>query len=84
MVDAGFNVALLIIGIGIVAAVFMALNRSGLIAASNGTLDVLGAALGVVRQRVPSSMGVYVGATLLLITGLGIWWWAERDTRGLH
>jgi len=84
MVDAGFNVALLIIGIGIVAAGVMALNRSGLIAASNGTLDVLGAALGVVRQRVPSSMGVYVGATLLLITGLGIWWWAERDTRGLH
>jgi len=79
-VDAGFNVALLIIGIGVVAAVWIALNRSGLIAVSNGTLDVLGAAVGAVRQRVPSSMGVYVGATLLLITGLGIWWWAERDT----
>src|SRR5947207_2111570 len=83
-VDAGFNVALLVMGIGVVAAVWIALNRSGLIAVSNGTLDVLGAAVGAVRQRLPSSAGVYVGATLLLITGLGIWWWAERDTRGLQ
>jgi anti-sigma factor RsiW len=83
-VDAGFNVALLIIGIGVVAAVWMALNRSGLIAVSNGTLDVLGAAVGVVRQRVPSSVGVYFAAMLLLVTGLGIWWWAERDTQRLH
>jgi len=84
MVDAGFNVALLAIAIGIVVAVWVALNRSGLIAVSNGTLDVLGAAVGAARQRLPSSAGVYIGATLLLITGLGIWWWAERDTRGLH
>jgi predicted anti-sigma-YlaC factor YlaD len=83
-VDAGFNVALLIIGIGVVAAVWMALNRSGLIAVSSGTLDVLGAAVGVVRQRVPSSVGVYFAATLLLVTALGIWWWAERDTQKLN
>jgi hypothetical protein len=22
---------------------------------------------------------VYAGATALLVTALGIWWWAERD-----
>jgi len=83
-VDAGFNVALLIMGIGVVAAVWIALNRSGLIAVSNGTFDVFGAGVGLLKQRMGSSFGIYVGATLLLITGLGIWWWAERDNRGLN
>jgi anti-sigma factor RsiW len=79
-VDAGFNVALLIMGIGVVGAVWIALNRSGLIAVSSGTFDVFGAGVGLLRQRVAGSLIIYGAATLLLITGLGIWWWAERDT----
>src|SRR5207247_8781112 len=76
--DAGFNVALLIMGIGVVAAGWLALHRSGLIVVSNGTFDALGAGFGLLRQRVASSVPLYVGATLLLASGLGIWWWAER------
>jgi len=77
--DAGFNVALMIMGIGVVAAVWVALHRSGLIAVSNGTFDALSAGFGLLRQRVASSVPLYVGATLLIVTALGIWWWAERD-----
>jgi len=79
-VDAGFNVALTIVGIGVVAAVWLALYRSGLMAVSSGTLDAIGAGFGLLRQRIASSVPIYVGATLLLVTALGIWWWAERDT----
>src|SRR5437763_5837509 len=79
-VDAGFNVALTIMGIGVAGAIWLALHRSGLIAVSNGTFDALGAGFGLLRQRVATSVPVYAGATLLLVTALGIWWWAERDT----
>jgi hypothetical protein len=30
-------------------------------------------------QRVSPSLPVYALATALLVTALGIWWWAERD-----
>ena len=77
--DAGFNLALAIMGLAIVAVVWLALQRSGLIAVSNGTFDALGAGFSVLRARVASSVSVYIGASLLVATALGLWWWAERD-----
>jgi predicted anti-sigma-YlaC factor YlaD len=77
--DAGFNVALMIVGVSVVAVVWLALNRSGLVVVSSGAFDALGAGFALLRQHVGPSVPIYAGATLLLATALGIWWWAERD-----
>jgi len=77
-VDAGFNISLMIIGFGVAAAIWLALHRSGLISVSNGAFDTMGAGFGVLRQHVGTSIPVYAGACALLISALGVWWWAER------
>jgi predicted anti-sigma-YlaC factor YlaD len=78
--DAGFNLTLVVLGFAMIGAMWMALHRSGLIAVSNGTFDALGAGLGVVRQHVVSTVSIYVAATVLVATALGLWFWAERGT----
>jgi anti-sigma factor RsiW len=80
-VDAGFNLTLAILGFAVIGVIWIALNRSGLIAVSNGTFNALGAGLGLVRQHVAPSVSLYAGALLLLVTGLGIWLWAERGAQ---
>jgi anti-sigma factor RsiW len=77
-VDAGFNVALAIIGFGVVVAAWTLLQHSGLVPSTS--FDALGFGFGLVRQRVPPSFPVYAGATVLFAMALGLWWWAERDT----
>jgi collagenase-like PrtC family protease len=57
----------------------MLLNRSGLVAVSNDAVDLFGTGLVAFARRVSPSLPLYAGATALLATALGIWWWAERD-----
>src|SRR5262249_50442489 len=59
--DAGFNLALMIMGVGIVAVVWLALYRTGLIGVNTGALDALGAGFGLLRQRVGPSVPIYAG-----------------------
>jgi hypothetical protein len=40
---------------------------------------MLTASMRALVERVTPSLPVYVLATALLATALGIWWWAERD-----
>ena len=58
--DAGFNLALMIVGVAVAGAVWMALHRSGLIGAGGGTFDALGTGFGVLRQRVSNSVPLYM------------------------
>ncbi len=42
-------------------------------------VNLFGTGLVTFAQRVGPSIPLYAGATALLATALGIWWWAERD-----
>ena len=77
--DVGFNVAIGVVVLAVVGGVWMLLNRSGLVAVSNDAVDLFGTSLLAFARRVGPSLPLYAGATALLATALGIWWWAERD-----
>ncbi|HEY7292935.1 MAG TPA: hypothetical protein VH583_24065 [Vicinamibacterales bacterium] len=79
LLDVGFNVAIGVVILAIVAAVWMVLHRSGMAAVSNDAADMFGRGLVTFVQRIAPSVPVYGAATALLATALGIWWWAERD-----
>jgi predicted anti-sigma-YlaC factor YlaD len=76
--DAGFNVAIVVVVLSLVAGVWLILNRSGMAAVSNDAMDVVVRGLVTSAQRIGPSLPLYAGATALLVTALGIWWWAER------
>jgi hypothetical protein len=79
VLDLGFNVAIAVVVLAIVAGAWMLLDRSGMAAVSSDAVDMFGRGLVSFAQRVAPSVPVYAGATALLATALGIWWWAERD-----
>ena len=80
LLDMGFNVGIAIVVLAMIVGVWMVLDRSGLVAVSNDAVGVFGRGLLTLAQRIAPSLPLYAGATALLATALGIWWWAERDT----
>jgi anti-sigma factor RsiW len=76
--DAGFNLAIAVIVVGVVAAAWMFLRFSGLTAVSGDVVSLLGAAGTEVVRRVTPSLPLYAGAGALVAAALGFWWWAER------
>ncbi len=77
--DMGFNIAMAVVVLAVIAGAWMALNRTGLTAVSNEAIDLVSRGLVLVAQRIGPSLPLYLGATAILATALGIWWWAERD-----
>jgi predicted anti-sigma-YlaC factor YlaD len=77
--DLGFNIAIVLIVGAVVGGIWMLLHRTGLTAVGNDAVDLLGTGLVTFIHRVGPSLPLYAGATALLATALGIWWWAERD-----
>ena len=77
--DVGFNVAIGAVVLAVIAGVWMLLIRTGLVAVSNDAVDLFSSSLVAFARRVSPSLPLYAGATALLATALGIWWWAERD-----
>jgi hypothetical protein len=78
--DVGFNVAIAAVVVAVVAGIWLVLHRTGLAAVSNDAVDIFGSVLVTFARRVTPSLPLYAGATAVLATALGIWWWAERDT----
>jgi len=77
--DMGFNFAIGMVILAVVAGVWMLMHRSGLTAISNDAVDLFSTAFVTLARRIAPSVPLYAGATALLVTALGIWWWAERD-----
>jgi len=77
--DAGFNVATVTVIGGVVLAVWMIIDRSGLSAISRDLLDLFGTEIVTVARQMAPTVSLYASATILLATALAIWWWAERD-----
>ncbi|MEO8256166.1 MAG: hypothetical protein ABI868_02360 [Acidobacteriota bacterium] len=78
--DVGFNVAIALIVLGISGAGWLIFDRSGLIAVTGDLIDLIESGGMALAQRIAPSVPVYAAAAALVVTALGIWWWAERET----
>jgi anti-sigma factor RsiW len=79
LIDWGFNAALALVAVAIATGIWIVGSRSGFTFVGNDALQLFGAGMRTFVQRVSPSLPVYALATVLLVTALGIWWWAERD-----
>ena len=77
--DVGFNVALGLVALVVGAGIWMFVHRSGLVSVSNDAVNVVSANVVSLAHRIAPSVPLYAGATALVVTALGVWWWAERD-----
>ena len=80
IVDWIFNAAMIATALLTATGVWIAFRRSGLPAVSREAMDVLGAGLTTLAQRMSPSLPLYAGATCVIAAALGVWWWAERDS----
>jgi predicted anti-sigma-YlaC factor YlaD len=76
--DAGFNAAIGAIVLGVVIGLWMLLNRTGLAVVGNDAVDLFASGLVTFARSIAPSVPVYLGATALLVSAIGIWWWAEQ------
>ncbi len=77
--DVGFNLAIGLIVFAVVGGVWMLLHRTGLAAVSGDAVNLFGSGFVSLAKRVAPALPLYAGAAALLVSALGIWWWAERD-----
>jgi hypothetical protein len=79
LIDWSFNAALAVVGMAVAAGIWIVVSRSGFTFVGNDALQLLNTEMRSFFQRVSPSLPVYALAIALLVTALGIWWWAERD-----
>jgi anti-sigma factor RsiW len=79
LIDWGFNAALALAAVAIAMGIWIVVSRSGFTFVGNDALQLFGAGMRTFVERVSPSLPIYALATALLVTALGIWWWAERD-----
>jgi hypothetical protein len=79
VLDTGFNLALTLVITGIAGAVWVLMNRTGLVSLSSGAVQLFGSGVMTLVHRVAPSLPLYGAATALVGSALIIWWWAERD-----
>jgi anti-sigma factor RsiW len=77
--DVGFNVAIGLVVVSLVAGIWMLVHRTGIVSVSGDAVDVVGSGFVALARRVAPAVPLYAGAAALLVSALGIWWWAERD-----
>jgi predicted anti-sigma-YlaC factor YlaD len=77
--DLGFNLALGLLALAIVAVVLLLMRRTGLGAIGTDVVGIFSSGFVALAERVSPSVPLYAGATALLVSALAIWWWAERD-----
>jgi predicted anti-sigma-YlaC factor YlaD len=79
--DAGFNLAVAFVALGVIATVWLLVDRSGLTAVSSDLLNLAERGAVALGHRVAPSISLYAAAAAMVLTALTIWWWAERDMR---
>jgi hypothetical protein len=77
-VDRLFNVAMLAALIIVAIGVLALMNLSGVVAAADGAWAGLSSVGSQLARRVVPAIDTYIAAAGLLLTALGMWWWAER------
>jgi predicted anti-sigma-YlaC factor YlaD len=77
--DVGFNLAVALVTLGVIATVGLLIDRSGVTAVSRDLLTLIEGGAVTLAQRIASSISLYLAAAALVLTALTIWWWVERD-----
>jgi anti-sigma factor RsiW len=77
--DVGFNVAIGVLVFAVFGGIWMLLHRAGLASVSGDAVNVFGSGFVSLAKRAAPALPLYAGAAALLLSALGIWWWAERD-----
>lgn len=77
-VDRLFNVAMAASVVLIVGGVFGMLNVDAVLAFAGGTWSVAREAGRAAARSAAPTLGTYVAAVGLLLSAMGMWWWAER------
>jgi anti-sigma factor RsiW len=77
-VDLLFNVALIAALLIVAAGVLALFDVSGLVAASAGAWSGLSETGRQLARQMAPAINTYIAAAGLLLTVLGMWWWAER------
>jgi anti-sigma factor RsiW len=78
MLDLVFNVAIGLVAVIAIAGLSYAFANSGLGTVGAAALSTAGRALAESAAYAAPQAGIYVVTSLGLITGLFVWWWAER------
>jgi hypothetical protein len=79
-VDRLFNVAIVLAFLIVAAGALALMNLSGVLAAAAGASSTLSELSGQLAHQVEPAINTYIAAAGLLLTALGMWWWAERRT----
>jgi anti-sigma factor RsiW len=77
-VDLLFNVAMVAALLIVAAGVLALFDVSGVVAASAGAWSGLSEVGSQVARQMAPAINTYIAAAGLLLTVLGMWWWAER------
>ena len=77
--DLGFNLVVAVVVLGILAAFWVVLSQTGFGGLSQDAFGVLGNAANDLIRRAAPSLPLYLAASGIVATALGVWWWAERD-----
>jgi anti-sigma factor RsiW len=76
--DAGFNVVMGVVALTVIVGIWLLLSQTGVSAISGSALAIVNTAALTAARRMLPSLPLYLGASALVATALGVWWWAER------
>lgn len=77
-IDRVFNLAIAAAVVLLAAGVWMLFNLSGVAEIGGQTSQLLRENLRTATEGVAAQLPAYVGGTGLLLSAVGVWWWAER------
>ena len=77
-VDRAFNVAIAGAVILLAAGVSMLFNLSGVVGLAGNLSQVLGDGARAAAGRLGPVLPAYLAGTAIILTAVGVWWWAER------
>jgi hypothetical protein len=77
-VDRLFNVAIVLAFVIVAIGALALMNLSGVLAAAAGASSALSELSGQLARQMEPALNTYIAAAGLLLTALGMWWWAER------
>jgi predicted anti-sigma-YlaC factor YlaD len=77
--DTGFNIVVASLVLAVVVALWLVIDRTGIVTLSNDAVDMIAQATITLLRRIAPEVPLYAAATALIMAAVGVWWWAERD-----
>jgi anti-sigma factor RsiW len=77
-VDRLFNVAIAVALLLIVGGIFALMNLSGVLTGAADTWTAVATLSTQLARDAAPAIDTYIAGVCLLVTALGMWWWAER------